>query len=405
MGSTDLRGAGRLAVAAVAGITDLVEEMHRSIAGVALPLGKAPAGRTRGVTGLVYKSVRDVTKAVGFGIDFALRQLEPLLARGGSSPRREAVLAALNGVLGDYLAETHNPLAIPMSVRIVGRAIDLTRPALAAALPDAGKKVLLLIHGLCMNDLLWKRDGHDHGATLAAELGHTALYLNYNSGRHISDNGRELAALLERLVAAWPTPIAELVIVGHSMGGLVARSACHHADRARLTWPSRLKTMVFLGTPHHGAPLERAGNRADLLIGISPYTAPFARLAKLRSAGIMDLRHGNLTESDWQGKHANATSDTRKRVPLPAGVRCYAIAATRRAAPGAPGARLPGDGLVQVASALGQHANTRFALKFPPARTRICFGLGHFDLLSNTEVCATLRGWIAARRSGATASG
>jgi pimeloyl-ACP methyl ester carboxylesterase len=345
--------------------------------------------------------VRGVTHAVGFGIDLALKQLEPLLGRGTSSPRREALLAALNGVLGDYLAASANPLAITMRLRRDGHALELDAQALAATLPAAGSKVMVLAHGLCMNDIQWARGGHDHGAALAAELGHTALYLHYNSGLHISTNGRAFADMLEKLIQAWPVPITELVIVGHSMGGLLARSACHYARGRRHVWPTHLKSLVFLGTPHHGAPLERAGNRADMFIGISPYTAPFARLGKLRSAGIKDLRHGNLLDTDWQGVHVNAAHDMRKPVPLPAGVRCYAIAATKRAPPSAPVTRLPGDGLVQVASALGRHDKTHFALPIPASHTRICYGLNHFELLSSTEVCTVVRDWLAEDRGGA----
>jgi hypothetical protein len=392
--ASDLRGAGRLAVDAVAGVAALVEELHHGIASLAPIVGAAPAGRTRGITGLVYRSVGGITRAVGVGIDVALAQLTPLLGARASTPRREAALAALNGVLGDHLAASRNPLAIAMQLRVGGRALPLEPEALAAALPGATGRVLVLVHGLCMNDLQWQRDGHDHGAALARDLHYTPLYLHYNSGLHVSVNGREFAALLERLVSAWPVPLDELVIVGHSMGGLVARSACHAARRARLRWPRRLAKLVFLGTPHHGAALERAGNRVDLLTAISPYTKPFARLGRLRSAGIQDLRHGNLLDADWQPRPASHPHDARQHVPLPAGVACCAVAATRRAAPSATGGRLPGDGLVSVRSALGQHDDPRRTLAIAPERRCICWGLGHFDLLSSHDVYRHLRRWL-----------
>ena len=221
--------------------------------------------------------------------------------------------------------------------------------------------------------------------------------LAVNSGLHISTNGRAFADTLEQLVKAWPVPVEELTIIGHSMGGLVTRSACHHTGEARHAWPTHLKALVFLGTPHHGAPLERAGNRANLYIGISPYTAPFARLGKLRSVAIQDLRHGNLLDSDWQGLRRATTRDTRTPVPLPRGVKCFAVAATKRAEPASlpsPVARLPGDGLVPVASALGRHKDARFALAIPRARTHLCFGLDHFDLLSSGEVFQVMRDWL-----------
>jgi hypothetical protein len=254
----DLRGFARLATQATAGLADLVEAMHHTIA---RPVGRGqPPGRTRGITGLIYKSVRGVTRLVGGGMDVLLAQLKPTLAGRTSSPQREAVLAALNGVLGDYLVASDNPLAIPMTLRRDGRPLVLETQALAAALPQGGGKLAVLAHGLCLNDRQWNRGGHDHGTVLARTLGYTPLYLNYHTGLHTSTNGRALAGLLEVLLEQWPHPVEDLVIVAHSMGGLVARSACHYGAAAGHAWPRRLSRLVFLGTPHHGAPLERGGN-------------------------------------------------------------------------------------------------------------------------------------------------
>ena len=383
---SDLQGAGRLAVAAVVGVTDIVEDMHRNIAGLAPVVGASPSGRARGISGLVYRGVRGVTRAVGFGLDTAFGALTPLLGSAGSSPRREAVLAALNGVFGDYLAASNNPLAITMQLRRNGQPLVLERHALASDFVHPGGKLLVLVHGLCMNDLQWAREGHDHGAALARDLGYAAIYLHYNSGRHIATNGREFAATLERLVQSWPVPITELVIVGHSMGGLVARSACHCAKQAGQPWLRHLKKLVFLGTPHHGAPLERAGNWVDYLLGVSPYTAPFARLGTIRSAGIKDLRHGRFTDEGV---------DAGKAVPLPARVKCFAVAATKHDAAGGSRGRLPGDGLVPVNSALGKHENVALALPIPASRQAICYGSNHFDLLSSAVVYDRIRGWLA----------
>ncbi len=219
----DLRGASRLAVEATIGVTDVVEAMHRKIA--------RPGGASGGIAGLVYRSIRGVTRLVGGGLDAVWGASTLLGSRGeGSSRGREAWLAALNGVLGDHLAASRNPLAIPMSLRLAGK--PLAPGALAAALPRPGGKLLLLAHGLCLNDLQWDRKGHDHGAALARDLGYAPLYLHYNSGLHVSTNGRALADLLEALVTQWPVPVEELAIVGHSMGGLVARSAVHAARLA-----------------------------------------------------------------------------------------------------------------------------------------------------------------------------
>jgi pimeloyl-ACP methyl ester carboxylesterase len=267
---SDLRGIGRLAGDATTGITDLVEAMHHTIVRTPGILGKPPAGRTRGITGLVYGTVRGVTKLVGGGIDALLGRLDAMVGERPSSPERDAVLAALNGVLGDYLESSGNPLATPMRLRSAGAPLALSKAALAAAFPQPARHVLVLLHGLCMNDLQWARHGHDHGAALARDLGCVPLYLHYNTGRHLSTNGRDFADLMETLAREWPCAIEQLTIVGHSMGGLVARSACHYATLAGHAWVQRLDRMVFLGTPHLGSPMERAGTQADFLIELSP---------------------------------------------------------------------------------------------------------------------------------------
>jgi pimeloyl-ACP methyl ester carboxylesterase len=397
-----LRGAARLATEATTGLTDLVEAVHSRIASVPGLPGPAD-GRTRGIAGLVYKTIRGVTRAVGGSVDTLLDALSPMLAaRAGSapaglpSPEREAILAALNGVLGDHLAKTANPLAIRMAIRHAGRALTLQRDALATALPDAGGKPMVLIHGLCMNDLQWRRsNGHDHGAALAAALGFTPVYLHYDSGLHVSTNGRALANQLEQLLAQWPHPVERFAIVGHSMGGLLARSALHYGRAANHHWPDRLDDLACLGTPHHGAPLERAGQGVDMLVSATPYAGPFGRLAKLRSAGITDLRHGNLIDEDWvAGDRFEHATDRRQAVPLPAGPRCYAIAGTLGAAAGDLKDKVLGDGLVPVASALGKHRLAKRTLTFVPERQRVFEQVSHLQLLSSVEVFEQLRDWL-----------
>ncbi|HYD96987.1 MAG TPA: alpha/beta hydrolase [Noviherbaspirillum sp.] len=389
----DVRAIARLATDAVLGLTDMVESMHGTIARVPL-IGAAAHARTKGVAGLAYRSVRGITRTAGMAADAVLGQIVPLLGERPTSPRREAVLAAANGVLGDYLKATGNPLAIPMQLQPGGRLPRCKQPALPALLPDAGRRLLVLVHGLCMNDLQWVRAGHSHGAALARELGYTALYLHYNSGRHISVNGREFAERLQAVVAAWPQPVEELVIIGHSMGGLVARSACHYGIEAGHDWPARLAGIVFLGTPHHGAPLERIGNWIENALKALPYAAPLAGLGMLRSAGITDLRHGNLTDEDWDGVDRFARApDLRSPLALPPRARSYAIAGRL----GGIGGKA-GDGLVTVDSALGRHDEPARRLAFPTSHTWVAEGVGHLDLLCNAQVYARLRDWLAAGR-------
>lgn len=392
----DLRGCGRLAEDATLAVADLVETHQRDLWRLAGRWGGFSPGMAEAALGTVFGAIRTVARLAGDGTGALLGGLERLLPQEGTSPGREAVLAALNGILGEHLAARGNPLAIPLAHRRSGQALHLGPGALAAAFPDATGRLLLLVHGLCMNDLQWRRNGHDHGAALAAEAGYTAVHLHYNSGLHVSVNGRAWAGQLERLLRAWPVPVQEVCILAHSMGGLVARSACHYGAAAGYLWPQRLDRMVFLGTPHHGAPLERGGHWLEILLGASPATAALARLGKVRSAGIMDLRHGCLLDEDWADQDGWAgTRDRRRRLPLPEGVRCYAIGALLAARPELPGARAVGDGLVPLDSALGRHPDPALDLGLPAARTWIARGMGHLDLLDRPEVHARLRTWLA----------
>jgi len=246
-GANDLRGLGRMAVDATLGITDLVEELHARIARLPVrasgPIGAAVAG----TTDLVYRGVRGVTRVVGSGLDGVLGRLVPLLDDVADTPARDQLVAALNGVLGDYLARSDNPLAIPLAMRRDGAPLVLERNALSAAFPLARSTVVVAVHGLCMNDRQWTRKGHDHGIALARDLDATLLRLHYNSGRHVHETGRDFAAALDALVDEWPVPIDRLHLLGHSMGGLVARSAAHVGALENQRWRRTLATIACLG--------------------------------------------------------------------------------------------------------------------------------------------------------------
>lgn len=389
----DLRGAAKLAVVTTAGVTDVVEEMHRIIASGPELLARPLARPARVLTSLVYGSIRGVTNVVGTSLDLALSRLGSVLGESVPSAERDAVVAALNGVLGDYLEETKNPLATAMDLRSGGRVLTLEANALSQALPDATGKLLVLVHGSSMNDRQWNRLGHDHGVALARDLGFTPVYVRYNSGLHISTNGRALDEQLEALAKAWPVPIDEITLLGHSMGGLVLRSACHVASLENHDWRQKLGRLVCLGTPHHGSPLERGGHVVDTLLAFSAYSAPLARLGQIRSAGVTDLRYGNVLDEDWaeHGRFAQS-KDLRRGLPLPAGVACFAVAGTTASSVAQ---RLLGDGLVPVDSALGRHVRPELTLAFPADHQWIALGTGHIDLLSSEAVYEKLRAWIA----------
>lgn len=393
---SDILGVGRLAVDGTVGVTALVESMHHTITQIPLPWGEPLKEKATGLTGLVYQSVREVAEIVGSGLDGLLQSLAPWLALQGTSEHHEALVAVLNGIVGDHLEETQNPLALPMRFRHMGVPLDLTPEALRQAYPEPCGKLLIVVHGLCMNDLLWTRNGHNHGLTLAQDLRMCPIFLHYNSGLHVSVNGERFSALLEALVAQWPEQVEEVVLFGYSMGGLVVRSAHEAALRAGHVWPKHLKRWVFLGTPHHGSPLERGGNHIDWLLEKSPYAAPFSRLGKIRSAGVTDLRHGNLVHEDWEGQDRFETSEDRRTpMSLPVGVESFALAGVL----GQDGAHLAakhlGDGLVPVESALGKHPDPTRDLAFPSERQWVGQGMNHLDLLDRPDVYEQIRQWLA----------
>ena len=102
----DLRGINRLSLAGIAGVVDLVEAMHYNIASVPGIRAKPRRDRTTGITRLVYQSIRGVVGIVEYGLEKMLARLDPLLGERSTWPGREALLAALNGVRGDYLASS-----------------------------------------------------------------------------------------------------------------------------------------------------------------------------------------------------------------------------------------------------------------------------------------------------------
>lgn len=411
--ASDIKGIAQLATQGTLGVTSIVEGAHQAIWGtLGLPGGKEP-GTTRGITGMVFQTVQGITKLVGHGADALLSHLQPVLENldqgKTESAERVAVLSTLNGVMGDQLKANNNPLALPMTLRHQGQALDWPPKE---PLPLVNGKILLLVHGLCMNDLQWNTQtadasSLDHGAELAAALGFTPLYLRYNTGQHTSQNGQELNRQLQQLVTHWPVPVEQITIVAHSMGGLVSRSAMHYAktsdagENTGTQWLSLLKNIIFLGTPHHGAPLERAGNWVDVILGSTPYTKPYAKLGQVRSSGITDLRYGNVVDEDWLDHNRfQRKPDNRQHTALPDAVNCFTVAATAATHRCSLADRLVGDGLVPLKSALGQHDNRLRTLAFPKSSRCIAYSMNHMELLSKPEITQQMLFWLTDGQQG-----
>jgi pimeloyl-ACP methyl ester carboxylesterase len=250
-----------------------------------------------------------------------------------------------------------------------------------------------MVHGLVGDERWWHlrtRSGTgSYGDRLLRDHDLTPVVVRYNSGRHISENGRDLSALLECLVAAWPVPVASVSLVGHSMGGLVARSACHVGAESGADWTARTRVLVSLGTPHLGAPLERAAHVTDRALRLLPETEPFSRPLAARSAGIKDLRYGALVEEDWAGYDPDEFLRNRcTQVPLLPHITYYWVSSSLTHDPTHPVGRLLGDGLVLRASASGSH------IGFDEASGVHVGAASHLHLMNHPEVYEQLAVWL-----------
>jgi hypothetical protein len=344
-------------------ITTMVEELHAAFR----PSARADAGPVgRGV----YGGVRS-----GFAGARAVATRLARLTRHAPAPDGWLdVQSALNGAFGHLFDRADSGFALPMT--LLGETTG------AAPRP----RLVVFAHGLCMNERGWRGPAHTAFRDWAVRaLDADVAYLRYNSGLRISTNGARLAALLEGEAGR-----REIVLVGHSMGGLVARSALHQAGEAGLVWPARVRRLACLGSPHQGASLERLGNHANRMLGRVQRTRPLMRLGNLRSDGIRDLRFGHLIESDWRPRHPDDPRPAHSAVPLAAHVEHLYVAATR----GAGGRRaLLGDGLVSVRSALALDVHGPTAV-----RRELLPGLGHIGLLGDSRAHDLLREWMGDAR-------
>ncbi|SOB75541.1 PGAP1-like protein [Marinobacter sp. LV10R510-11A] len=394
-----VHGSAQLLLDVAGGVTQIVEKMHSTIAREANPLnrlrdlaGVPPEERRR----RTYQVIQSTTSLLQLGLHQSLNKFsvqEEIL----HSSQSVKVAAALNGVCGDHLEASNNPLAIAMHFRNAhGDKVSPGSDNVATMVPDASSRIVVLVHGLCLSHEYWK--SHDEG-NLGTELqrahGFTPLYLNYNTGRHISSNGRELSNQLQDLVEAWPVEVEELALIGHSMGGLVIRSASWYGSELNLPWTRLLKNALYLGSPHHGSAVAKAGNMLTFVMKKFRYASPFA-LGQHTSAGIKDLRHGNLLDEDWEGiNQDDFHPDYRKPVPLQEGTRHYFIAATIGKHVSTFTSMMVGDLLVRLDSAKGHHSDDLKKLSIRPEDCRVFENLNHLDLLDNKVVHDQVLEWLA----------
>lgn len=392
-----LRGTAQLAGEGFLGALDVVEGMHQAVLDPFarfLPFGQLLMRSTD----FVYARLRDVGQAASTAALGSLglyeRYVLPRDADEAEPGVSSAWISALNGAVGDHLEATRNPLAVSLAFCRNGRALSLDAATLHRELPCVNGTLYVFVHGLGLNDSQWEdRDGEDFGSRLERDLGGSAVRLRYNSGRRISKNGREFARLLQQLVDTHPRTIERIALIGHSMGGLVCRSACSYAAREALPWSERLVAAVCLGSPHLGAPLERIGGRLSAALDATPYTRALAKLTERRSAGVKDLRHGWCSDRD-RPRARRDDAAIEPLPPIPRG-RWFLAAATLAGSSDGTRARWIGDGLVPVPSALGQHADPQRSLQLPAEQRYVFRGLGHMDLMNHPRVYERLREWTA----------
>jgi pimeloyl-ACP methyl ester carboxylesterase len=405
MRADEMRDSGALLGTALDEVTELARDVHKALAGRIFGLF-GPAARPAhllhdAIAATAYAGSRLTARAVPAAAGaLAAHTGKANLDAYADTPRGHFSLSALNGFWGDRLADERAALAPVMSVRTHAGALRRMPSNVVHDVAAPSGKLVVFLHGLCESERYWwygsERTWGDpdvtYGSLLRDERDWTPLYMHYNTGLHISENGRLLARYLETLVERWPVPVTEIALVGHSMGGLVVRAGAHLADDHDLVWVQALRHLVGLGTPHLGAPLERFVNRGTHLMARLPETEPVAAWLNRRSVGIKDLRHGSVVEADWTDFDPDDPLDNVTAGTLLPGVAYSMVSATLSTRPHG---RLAHDLLVEHVSAHGTGrpgATRRF--EFDVDRLLHVGRRTHFHLLNDRVVYENLRSWL-----------
>lgn len=406
----ELRALTALGFSELARSPSAVRDMHLGIAARAFSgVGGAGAG-VRVIHDAIARGAYD---AVAMGAALLGRAADACIEQTGlgedlslsSTAAGGAAMAALGGLIGDELERSGSALHQPLGIRVDDTPVALTRAGLAGAFPKASSRLLVFLHGLMGTERYWlwgaEDRRHTYGGRVRRKLGFTPVYVRYNTGLHISESGRELGQLLAQLVERWPLDVEQIALVGHSMGGLVARSACHQADEDDEQWVGLVSHIVTLGTPHEGAPLAQGAHVLAWALGRLPETRPLAAFLRRRSAGIRDLRHGSLVDEDWRGRDPDTLrAAALAEVPLLAGAtHCFVSASVTRS-PDDPIARLLGDVLVLTPSAHGKARVRRSSLK--PEHIDNVGSAHHLSLLNHPQLHDRLVQWLSAPAASAS---
>ena len=412
--------------------TDLVQRTHDSVVERSkrrfAPIEPAKStaelvtGIQTAISGGIFASIRVVNGITRFGVNAAadvaqagleqqtdaesLELATPMSssAVGTATWYVDYLQASINGFWGDHLSRKNNRLDFGMTLRHRGRHLPATPEAFAAAFPSPTPKLCVFVHSLAATEWLWSLSSEKHygdpdvtfGTRLRDDLGFTPIYLRYNTGRHISENGRALAKLISKVVDAYPVPVEEIALVGHSMGGLVARSAAHYAREHDEPWIGKLRHVACIGSPHLGAPLEKAVNLfTHVLRKLDAAGAEVpAALLDSRSSGVKDLRYGYTVDEEWAGRNPDEVfADARENVPLVEGVGYYFLAATISHDPEHPLGELLGDLMVRLPSAIGEAPEPARRIHFSGGT--VFPGMNHIHIANHPDVYEALRGLFA----------
>ena len=386
-------GLAQLATTGVVEVTEIVEAIHREV--ILRPLGrfndKHLVSWRRGLTGRIYGTIRHIMLTVGDNLASMLRLYKNFIVQKSVQPLPDSLkklVNVINGVMGDHLVNNQNALAVPMLL--------YTQDGKPHSEVLSGR-IAILCHGLCMSHLSWQTQaGNNLGEAIHnSQPDTTVLYLDYNTGRRISRSGHRFSQLLQELVDHHPN-ISQIDLIGHSMGGLVARSALFYGEQERLDWIKRVGNLITLGSPHHGAVLERIGNYVQDIIAKLPFAGSLAKLGDMRSAGIIDLRHGSIRDADWNALEGRSVlpQDFRHPAHLPSGIKTYFVAsALIETHYDSKVTDLLGDSLVSVASALGED-DADHALFIPDGHKAVFYGVNHMNLIHSRRVREQVVEWL-----------
>ncbi|WP_019672211.1 esterase/lipase family protein [Psychrobacter lutiphocae] len=392
--SNFFEGLAQLTTTGAVETTEIVEAIHSEI--ILRPLGRFNEDHlTRWQQGLIRKAYNVLRKGMN-QVGNGLTQAGVALYRKSLKkqdrrilPEKLKLLAnVLNGMLGDHLVSRNNPLAV--SMMLYGRYGQPQRTEICG-------RVVILLHGLCLSYLSWHpTEDNSLGEKIAlAQPASTVLYLDYNTGRRISENGHCLNRLLQELVTHNPD-ISQIDLVGYSMGGLVARSALFYAELQSRDWVNRVGNLITLGSPHQGAGLERISHLILDIVGKVPFAGSLSKLGNIRSAGIIDLRHGSIRDADWKylGSRDVLPEEFRHPARLPKHVHTFLIAGTiAEGIYASKASTWVGDGLVTIESALGE-SDGEHNLYVPDGHKAVFYGVNHLNLQYDSRVHAQVLAWL-----------